>query len=199
MSHVPIPAVALHNIRDAAGFVTDAVARLGLQLDDTEREDMIAEGFLILVDMANDWAPERYGDGTGSFHGYAYTYLPRRLIDAWHRWHREHTYATRPDGSRAYVYGQSAESLYDDTGEPRPIVATACALTVFDESDVVESAIRLLPAEYRIAARPVVNGTLDGRQPHEIARQARMTTRDVHQIHAALGSAMWQLKTEEAA
>lgn len=198
MSRVPIPAVALHNIRDAAGFVTDAVGRMGLDLDDTEREDLIAEGLMLLIEMSNQWAPQEHGDGTGSFHGYAYTFLPKRLIDAWHRWHREHTYATREDGSRAYIYGAPPEALYDDTGEPRQFVATACGMSTFDDQQNMEAAIRLLPAEYRIAARPVVNGTLDGRQPHEIARKARMTTKDVHQIHAALGSAIHQLNLEAA-
>ncbi len=198
MSRVPIPAVALHNIRDAAGFVTDAVGRLGLELDDTEREDLIGEGLMLLIEMGNQWAPQEHGDGTGSFMGYAHTFLPRRLLDAWHRWHREHTYATKPDGSRAYVYGHPPEALYDAAGEARQFVATGCGIGSFNEQQSMEAAIRLLPAEYRIAARPVVNGALDGRQPHEIARQARMTTRDVHQIHAALGSAMYQLNQEAA-
>lgn len=111
MSHVPIPPVQLHNIRDAAAFTVEALERSGITYDEHEREDLIAEGMAILCTMAARWSPEDHGDGTGSFLGYAHTYLPRRLLDAWHKSHPEHSYRTQPDGKRRWEYGREARPL----------------------------------------------------------------------------------------
>jgi hypothetical protein len=111
MTHVPIPPVRLHNINDAAAFTVEALERSGITYDEHEREDLISEGIAILCTMASKWAPEEHGDGTGSFLGYAHTYLPRRLLDAWHKSHPEHSYRTQPDGRRRWEYGREAHSL----------------------------------------------------------------------------------------
>ena len=116
MSHVPIPPVRLHNIKDAAAFTVEALERSGITYDEHEREDLISEGMAILCTMAAKWAPEQHGDGTGSFLGYAHTYLPRRLLDAWHKSHPEHSYRTQPDGRRRWEYGKRADSLDDRFG-----------------------------------------------------------------------------------
>lgn len=203
MSRVPIPSVQLHNIRDAAAFVTSTLSRTNLTVDDTEREDLIAEGLAVLIEMANAWKPERHGNGTGSFYGYASTYLPRRLIDAWHRNHREHTYATLEDGTRRWEYGHAPDSIYDSNGDPLPIVGTShhpqlVPTSGYYPGDTIAQALTRVPAEYRICALPVLRHLDDGYSLTETARHLSMTVRDVDQIRGAVSSAVHSTLMEAA-
>ena len=60
------------------GMVSGAVRRLGLILSASEREELEAEGLLILCELERAW------DGRGSFAGYAASLLGKRLLTAWH-------------------------------------------------------------------------------------------------------------------
>ena len=113
---------ALRDIDDPEAFVRFQLRRLTLRLSDDEKEELVAEGLLILCELSAKY------DGTlpkdkdaGSFAGYANYLLPRRLLDAWHRHHPEHRYTTDPEtGKRKWVYGKapvSLDALLDNDGE----------------------------------------------------------------------------------
>ncbi len=97
--------VAIHTVLDVRAFVASTLNRSGIRFPEDEREELLAEGICIMVELGRAW------DGRGKFDGYAAHYLPKRLADAWHKSHREHTYATTEDGSREWRYDQPPESL----------------------------------------------------------------------------------------
>lgn len=81
-----------------------------------EREELLAEGLVILLELAQRYRPLPARPGIdsqpGRFSGYASMFLPRRLGDAWHRWHPEHRYVTDPDsGRRHWRYDKPTMSL----------------------------------------------------------------------------------------
>ena len=83
--------VAIADVDDAEAFVLAAMKRTGLTLAPAEIEELLAEGLLILVKLHDTFEPIREGyDQPGRFSGYAAKFLPRKLLDAWHRLHPEH-------------------------------------------------------------------------------------------------------------
>lgn len=93
--------VALHDIRDVEYFVAKIITKAIPNLPHDEFQELKSEGIAILYQLAARYEPHRDGYATpGSFAGYASMFLPRRLGDAWHRMHPEHTYVTEtlPDG-----------------------------------------------------------------------------------------------------
>lgn len=114
-------AVSLHDIRDVEAFVGSTLGRAGIRPDDPiEREDLIADGILIVSELAERYEPHRDGYArAGSFAGYCAKFLPGRMRDAWHSRHPEHSYVTRDDGRREWSYGESAISL-DGLREQNP-------------------------------------------------------------------------------
>jgi hypothetical protein len=106
--------VALHDIADVEGFVCATIERSGLrnQLDEGEREDLIAEGISILYNLSDKFEPHRAGYATaGRFSGFAAQFLPRRLGDAWHQSHPEHRRLAGEDGKRRWHYLPTPLSL----------------------------------------------------------------------------------------
>ncbi len=104
--------VALHDIRDVNMFVRNALDKAPVTLDTQEFEELVAEGLVILYELAGKYEPHREGYAqSGSFAGYAAIYLPKRMADAWHRSHPEHRYITLPDGKRAWQYLKQTVSL----------------------------------------------------------------------------------------
>lgn len=69
-------AVPLRDISDVDAFVVAAIHRSRLLLTIDERDELEAEGILILFEMGEQW------DGRGTFIGYAYQWLPERLKSA---------------------------------------------------------------------------------------------------------------------
>jgi hypothetical protein len=63
--------------------------------------------------LADRYKPQMSGyTQSGRFSGYAAMFLPRRLGDAWHKWHPEHRYITDPEtGKRGWHYDQPMISL----------------------------------------------------------------------------------------
>lgn len=93
-----------------------------IRYDHDEREELLAEGLVILLELAARYKPlpARPGIDTqaGRFSGYASMFLPRRLGDAWHRWHPEHRYVTDSStGRRCWQYDAATLSL-DELATP---------------------------------------------------------------------------------
>jgi hypothetical protein len=123
----PLPPVQVHDIDDLQAFVRTAVYRKLVRLrDDQEFEEMVAEGMVIVLDLARRYDPGKDRPSTKpghvcktercckpSFAGYASRLLPPKLLDAWHAHHPEHLLKTQEDGSRKWVYLQEACSLDD--------------------------------------------------------------------------------------
>ncbi|MGH7458567.1 MAG: hypothetical protein ACREKN_05685 [Longimicrobiaceae bacterium] len=104
--------VAIHDIKDAEGFVKATLKRSGIRFEAGEFEELVCEGMAILWELAAKYEPHRAGYAqAGRFSGYAARYLPRRLGRSWHRSHREHRLITNPDGSRHWVYGEAPQSF----------------------------------------------------------------------------------------
>lgn len=101
--------VRLHDIDCVESFVASCLNRSGIRFRPDEREDLVAEGIAILYELA-----DRY-DGTGRFSGYAATFLPRRLGDAWHA-RNGHRRVRTKDGKRVWVYTPPPVS-YDEITE----------------------------------------------------------------------------------
>jgi hypothetical protein len=105
-------AIPLHDIDDAEGFVRANIARSKLVLTRQEREELVAEGMVIICELAMKFQPRLDGyDRDGSFAGYASSLLGRKLSDAWHRMNPSHVLRTQPDGTRKWEYLQEHSSL----------------------------------------------------------------------------------------
>jgi hypothetical protein len=106
--------VAILDIANAEAFVQRTIDASGIQYSPHEREELLAEGLAILFELARKYNPGCGGrDASNSrFSGYAAMFLPRRLGDAWHRWHPEHRYVTDPTtGKRGWRYDRPTISL----------------------------------------------------------------------------------------
>jgi DNA-directed RNA polymerase specialized sigma24 family protein len=110
--------VALHDIRDAEAFVQATLNASRRVYSPDEREELVAEGLRIMVELHARFEPHRNGyAGEGRFSGFCAKYLRLKLEDAYHRLHPEHRLVTQPDGRRRYLYGDKAVSLDALTGE----------------------------------------------------------------------------------
>jgi hypothetical protein len=95
-------AVGLGDVQDLDGFVNAAINREPrlASVPAGEREELAAEGFLIMCELWRRFTP--YGPWS-SFDRYANEFLPRRLVDAWHRLHRgEHVRRPNRGGHRVW-------------------------------------------------------------------------------------------------
>ncbi len=104
--------VALHDITDVEGFVANSLERSDIKFDTAEKEELLAEGICILLELSEKFEPHRAGYATsGRFSGFAAQFLPRRLGDAWHSRHPEHRRIAGEDGKRRWTYQQAPVSL----------------------------------------------------------------------------------------
>lgn len=105
--------ISLHDVVDVEAFVNATLNKSELGFLPAEREDLVAEGIALMVDLAQRYTPHRAGYAQpGRFSGYAAAFLPKRLGDAWHRLHEEHRYVTDPvTGKRDWHYDQPVVSL----------------------------------------------------------------------------------------
>lgn len=99
-------------IRDVDAFVNATInatiARNGLWVSVSEREELELEAIAILY----EWAADLRG---GTLDGRAAKYLPGRIIDEWHRLKRgEHIRRPNVDGHRCWDY-RTRVSLDDPT------------------------------------------------------------------------------------
>lgn len=185
----------LYDVENVEAFVRAAVARTNLRLDHDERDELIAEGALILYRLADRYEPHRAGySDPGSFAGYAASLLPNRLIDAWHKL-RQHRYATGPDGARQWEQGPRAVSLE----EMREQGADVMAATHDSEPDVEPFEARLRNAlrdefETKVAlCTQVAVMRADGMKPREIAKELAIAESDVRDNELWLARALERL------
>jgi hypothetical protein len=197
--------VCLHDILDAESFVAANIAKSRVILrDQHEREELLAEGLAILLELSVRYKPHMDGyKRAGSFAGYAAAYLPGRMRDAYHALHPEHVARRDADGRRVYSYGERPMSLQHEDMPQLQATALAYAMpsvvgTGWDPGPTVSAALARVPAEF-FAARRVVQDIDDGFSPDEIARRRRMNRSAVAATTAAVGSAIWQVTTQEAA
>ncbi|MFP5356241.1 MAG: hypothetical protein ACLGIK_14025 [Gemmatimonadota bacterium] len=199
--------IRLHDVKDAEAFVAANVQRSGVIVRDThEREDLIAEGLVILCELADRYEPHRAGyEKAGSFAGYAAKFLPGRMRDAYYALHPEHVARRDQDGRRVYEFGERPMSLQHDDMPQLPATAAVIAMpsivgTCWDPGPTVAEAIRRVPGKYGgFMTRRVVEHIDEGYSPDEIARRLRLDRGDVAAITGAVGSSLWELQTGEAA
>lgn len=117
--------VELHDIKDAEAFVVGTIRRKVRMIGPMDWEDMVAEGLMILVDLARLYDPERDRAKKAqaghvckgptcckpSFAGYANFLLPKKIIEAYYRNKPECMLRTKSDGTRSYVILESAVSV----------------------------------------------------------------------------------------
>lgn len=104
--------VALEDIDDVEGFVNATLNASGIEFHADEREELVAEGILLLYVLHARFERRRAGyQQDGRFSGFAAMYLPRKLGDAWHRGRPEHRYVTGPDGKRHWQFFKAHVSL----------------------------------------------------------------------------------------
>jgi hypothetical protein len=192
--------VAMHDVRDAEGFVAAAIQRSGIRLAPAEREELIAEGLAIMCDLANRFEAHRAGyQQQGRFSGYAAAYLPKRMQAAWYRLHPEHQVRRDDAGKRVREFGQPAMSLHH---EDMPDLVATAMLAGQDhrgEFDVIDRALARMPGWERLGARRVVDLLDQGHGTDDIARKLGMGRRAVTALQAAVGSAIYHVQTTGAA
>ncbi len=109
--------VSVHDIQDVEAFVRSIISsKVKLRLEGDERDELLAEGIAILLDLAAKYRPRMTGyDKDGSFAGYCAIYLPKKIFSAWHKWHPEHLLETQTDDegkkTKRYRYGTAPASL----------------------------------------------------------------------------------------
>lgn len=197
--------IRLHDVKDAEAFVAANVQRSGVIVRDThEREDLIAEGLVILCELADRYEPHRAGyEKAGSFAGYAAKFLPGRMRDAYYALHPEHVARRDQDGRRVYEFGERPMSLQHDDMPQLPATAAVIAMpsivgTCWDPGPTVAAAIARVPPEFP-KARSVVELIDEGYSPDEIARRLRMNRGAVAAVTGAVGSSIWELQRRDAA
>ena len=111
--------VALFDVRDVESFVQATINASGRTYTQDMRDELCAEGFRIMLDLAAKFEPHRAGyEHEGRFSGFAAKYLRLKLEDAYHRLCPEHTLRADPEtGRRVWHYGERAVSLEAMTAE----------------------------------------------------------------------------------
>lgn len=168
--------VDLRDIEDPRAFVAAHIPRSGVILNSEEREDLIAEGLLILCELARRYEPHRNGYAhEGSLAGYATAYLPKRLQDAYQA-NRHCLPTVVADGTREVVYFTSSSLQAEDAPQ-----YTATMVALPSTRDGIEEALQRLPAEHAMGGRATDIMELydKGCATDEIARELRMNRREV--------------------
>lgn len=104
--------IQVYDIRDAKNFVYTLLgwSRLA-NMEFHEREDLCAEGMLILLDLASKFKPHMDGyEQPGRFSGYAARFLPGKVRSAYYKMHPEHLQKTNAEGKRYYQHGEQPKS-----------------------------------------------------------------------------------------
>lgn len=192
-------AVALHDVRDAEAFVQATLNASRRIYPPDEREELVAEGLRIMVELSASFVPQRDGYAhAGRFSGYAAKFLRLKLEDAYHRLHPEHTLRTCPDGKRRYEYGDrpvSLQALTFDDGEDRE-----SQLAAEDEPErptpTIETMLREQLEERYSSAMRVAGMLAEGvTSDREIASVLGMTTSQVRDARQDLEPIAQRLRT----
>ena len=198
---------ALRDIADVHGFCAEHLRLSGLTLSADEREELHAEALCLLYALEARW------DGRGRFSGYASRYLPGRIIGAWRKLHREHSYRSDGQGGREWQWGNSPLSLDappPESGSDGPltplselVAAPSGAIFPGDDrewADALGRAVASVPSEIRLYARRVAVLTADGFDRDAIGAELAINRGEVQQIqHAIASSINLPFNKEEAA
>lgn len=202
MTWMPIARVDLHDLEDAVAFTIAAIGWARIPVADHEREDLIADGLAQLAAWADQWDPTRYGDGTGTFTGYAHTYLPRRLLQIWQRQQPGARRRLQPDGTRPYITPPPPIPLDDlnlDEINWRQLEYREHADTgerLHDPTDdlrlppTITHAIHTIPTHLQTHASSILLHRHHGAGIRETARTIGVTTRTVLDVQAAIATAL---------
>lgn len=200
--------IQLYDVKCAESFVAANIHKSGVIVRDPhEREDLLAEGLTILLELASKYEPHRPGyEKAGSFAGYAAKFLPGRMRDAYYALHPEHIARRDADGRRFYEWGDKPMSLQHEDMPQLAATAAVYAMpsivgTCWDPGPTVSAALARVPSEHGgFIARPVVELIDEGFSPDEIAKKLRMDRGAVSAVTGAVGSAIWEVQNfEEAA
>lgn len=195
-------AIQLYDVKCAESFVAANIHKSGVIVRDPhEREDLLAEGITILLELASKYEPHREGYAkAGSFAGYAAKYLPGRMRDAYYSLHPEHIARRDQDGRRVYEFGEKPMSLQHEDMPQLAATAVVYAMpsivgTCWDPGPTVSAALARVPSEHGgFVARPVIELIDEGFSPDEIARKLRMDRGAVSAVTGAVGSAIWEVQ-----
>ncbi len=186
---------SLLDIRDPRGFVADRIKQSGVILSREQREDLIAEGLMILCELARKYEPRRPGyDQDGKFSGYAAKYLTLRLQDAWKAMNPTRTVRDE-DGKRRTEY-LSHSALHDDSLPP--LAATYGLIDSPEHYETIDSAIESLPTWDRSCARRLVSMMDEGYGTDAIAKDLGLGRNDVADLQSSLASAIAYIRDVEA-
>lgn len=199
--------LSLFDIQNAESFVAANIHKSGVIVRDPhEREDLLAEGLTILLELASKYEPHREGYAkAGSFAGYASKFLPGRMRDAYYNLHPEHIARRDADGRRVYEFGDKPMSLQHEDMPQLAATAVVIALpsvigTQWDPGPTVSAALaRVRPENGGFIAARVIEQIDEGWSPDEIARRLRMDRGAVAAVTGAVGSAIWEVQHLEAA
>jgi hypothetical protein len=189
---------SLLDVRDPRGFVAACIQKSGVRPSAEQREDLIAEGLMILCELAGKFEPQRQGYAqAGRFSGYAAAYLPRRMQDVWQQMNP--TISRRDEDGRREVEFLTHSPLDDQ--ELRPLVATYGLVDIHERYETIERALSLVPAEYAFGGlhRKVVACIDEGMSTDETARALRLDRDDVSAIQTAVADAISQVRPRENA
>jgi hypothetical protein len=188
--------ILIGDIRDAEGFVAATIKRSGLRLESAEREELLAEGLCILLELGEHYEPLRNGYATGgSFSGYAAQFLPRRLGDAWHKSNSGHRRVMVAEGRRAWMYEPAPVSMDAEDFLATPL-ATSMVLN-FEDPSKVEKAMRRLEPWAQVAIRPMVELLDQGYGRDEIGQRLNISREQLRTMDAQLMAAVADVEREE--
>lgn len=191
---------ALADIDDVEGFVAAARERAarayGLRFDAAERTELLAEGLVLLYELAAAYEPRRAGYAhEGRFSGYASSLLPLRLASAWHDLHPEHWRAQGDDGSRHWQYEHPPAplELVEDS------VGTDGVPDAGPIGDRLEGALMVLEPWERFGVRRMVQLVAEGRSWPEVTGALGVDRGQLRQMRERLAGALERVEELEAA
>lgn len=212
--------VQVRNITNAEAFVQACMNRAWViqPHNQDERDDILAEGLVILLELSARFEEHRPGyEQPGSFSLYASKYLPLRMADAWAKMRREHRYAKDSEGRRIVEFGEAPLSInmefeYENTDDELsttrgeadralritdPDPATPVASGWSPPARVHDAMIQAFPTlTERETARGVLSTMDDGYTVAETALLLGMRRKDVDHVRACVASALVGLEGE---
>ena len=180
---------AIHDIRDAEGFVKATLKQSGIRFSAEQYEHMVAEGLAELVKLGDRFEPHREGyEHPGRFSGYAAKYLRLRLDRSWHKYMRSIS-VTDEEGKRRWEYRRPDEELSDVVLDTTP---TPQYEGWSNADDLMDQAREHFPPGEVAGIEMVATMMAQGMSPRDIADAAPlgMRLRDVEHARGCLASAM---------
>jgi hypothetical protein len=187
---------SLLDVRDPRGFVAACIQKSWVRPSAEQREDLIAEGLMILCGLAARYEPHREGYAQpGRFSGYAARYLPLRMQDAWQQMNPTVTNRDAESGTR------EVEFLEHASLNVRVHADLTATYGLAQSFDTLGAALDRVPEPWCASNmhRRVVEGLGAGLGVVEIARELGVKRNDVVDIRSAVASAICEVREMEAA